>query len=55
MDWPADRRAIFEPKRRDNIRPEMQALIGQVNEWTYAGTQDAGSYAGHPTPENPND
>jgi hypothetical protein len=42
--------ATFEPTRRDDLRPEVAALIGRTFSWTYAGTQDDGmAYAGQTT------
>jgi hypothetical protein len=38
--WPADRRAVFSPKRRDNLRPSAIPFIGQEIEWSYVGTSE---------------
>jgi hypothetical protein len=48
--WAHKPLARFNPTRTDNLRPEWQAVVGQVTTWRYAGTQDEGqAYAGQQT------
>lgn len=41
--WPlyAEIIATWQPKRRDDLRPEMEPFIGQRTGWTFAGRQDS--------------
>ncbi len=38
--------ARFEPKRRDDLRPEMLPFIGKTLTWHWSGPMEQGQYAG---------
>ena len=47
--WPGTRRATFEPKRRETLRPDAAPFVGQTFTWRFlwvVDEEDGGPYVG---------